>query len=152
MIRTVLAALLTGWACSTAIAAEADAKKAMLMQSHWQCFTWASMFDDTVASERHFKAGLEAGGIFIDAAMAGTITPEDVSKHVPVMVSLTMQGPNKEFVLGRLFESIQGDAYDRITTREANGLPLNPSAYITDRDLIRTLTQTQYERANCGLL
>jgi len=151
MERTILAAALAMIA-STGMAAEADAKKAMLMQTHWQCATWASMHGDTAASERHFLAGLEAGNIFMDAAIAGTITAEEARANVSVMVGLTMQGPNKDFVLGRLFESIQGDAHGRITTRGVDGLPLAPQNYITEPDLVDTLARSQYGRANCGLL
>jgi hypothetical protein len=136
MARTILAVTLTVIIASTTHAAEADAKKAMIMLTHWQCYTWASMHDNTAAVERHFVAGLEAGNVFMDAAIAGMITPEEARANVPVMVSLTMQGPTKDFILGRLFESIQGDAYDEITAENEIGLPLNPADYITDDELI----------------
>ena len=88
----------------------------------------------------------------MDAAIAGTITKEEADGNVPFVVTLTMQGPTKDFVLGRLFETIQSDAYNRLTTHSVDGLPLNPSDYITDDELIDTLSRTQYSRANCGLL
>lgn len=152
MRRTTLAAVLTIVACTSAQAAEADAKKSVLMLSHWQCSTWASMHDDTASVERHFTAGLDAGKVFLDAVVAGTITQEESFQTVPWIVGLSMQGPSPDFILGRLFESIQTDAYGRITKTGADGLPLGPADYITDDALVSTLSQTQYNRSNCGLL
>lgn len=133
-------------------AAEADAKKAALMLSHWRRSTWSSMSNDSENTGRHFTAGLEAGKTFLAAVVAGTITKEEADNNVPFIVALTLQGPNEDFILGRLFESIQTDAYGRITKTGADGLPLGPAAYITDDELVSTLSQTQYNRSNCGLL
>jgi hypothetical protein len=135
-----------------ATSAEADARKSVLMLSHWQCYQWARMFDDQPAVERHFNAGLEAGQVFLAAAEAGTITPEEANSIVPMSVALTLSGPNVDFILGRLFETVSTSAYEAITTVGVDGMPLSPADYIIDDELVSTLAQARYNRSNCSLL
>ena len=90
--------------------------------------------------------------LVLAAAQAGTITPEEANSIVPMTVMLTMSGPNMDFILGRLFETISTDAYKAITTTGVDGLPLSPADYIVDDELVSTLAQARYNRSNCSLL
>lgn len=151
MIRAVIiiAPLL---AAGAGQAAETDARKSIAMLSHWECFQWASMQNDSAAAEAHFTAGLSAGQQFMEAALAGTITPEEAWSTVPVIVSLTMSGPNKDFVLGRLFEQISSSAYSDIATKDPSGMPLAPADYILDDEYLANRAQTEYREGNCAVL
>lgn len=150
MTRIILVTTLTILAVSSTGAAEENARKARLMQTHWQCSTWASMHGDSAAVKRPFIAGLDAGNIFKDAAVAGTIRGK---RQTPAYRYCDPHhaGPLEGLRARPHFRGHQGDAFDRITTRGVDGLPLNPSDYIIDGGLIM-LSRTQYSRANFGLL
>ena len=148
-VAAIVALLLTTGASH---AAEADARKSVVMLSHWECFQWASMQDDAAAAEAHFTAGHAAGQQFLDAALAGTIRPEEARSTVPVVVGMTMSGPNEEFVLGRLFEQISSSAYSDISTKDSSGMPLAPADYVLDDEYLATRAHSKYRESNCAVL
>lgn len=152
MIRLVALAIAVIVPVIATEAAEADARKSMTMLSHWQCFQWASMQDLADASEAHFELGLMAGEQFMEAVVAGTITPDEGRAHVPVIVSMTLSGPNEDFVLGRMFESISTSAYRDVAEHDASGMLLDPIDYILDEEYLSMRAQTEYHRANCSIL
>jgi len=138
------------WA-SSAWANEEDAKKSFTMFAKWECSIWANMMGDTEASERLFLSGLEDANIFVNAAWDGKITPEQARTSVPFSVSLSMQGPNPDFVIGRLYEMISSTAHDKIVTQDRAGMPLAPADFVTDKELQRSLANGQFHSANCHI-
>jgi len=135
-----------------AMAAEADARKSVEMLSHFQCFQWARMADDTGSLERHFNAAMDAGRIFLAAAEAGTITPGEANTIIPWSVGMSMSGPSHDFILGRMFEFITSDAHDDIAKEDPSGMPRDIADWITDDELLRSYAETKYRSANCALL
>jgi hypothetical protein len=137
---------------ATAGAMEADAKKSVEMLSNFQCFQWARMSGDMPSVERHFDAAMAAGRVFLTAAEAGTITPEEANTIVPMSVGMTMSGPSHDFILGRMFEFITSDAFDDIAKEDPSGMPRDIGDWITDAELLKGYAEMKYRASNCGLL
>jgi hypothetical protein len=150
-LRTPLAAAAL-LVASASQAAEADAMAAKIMYSAWQCSIYAELKGDTDAQGRLFTLGYKKGKQFMDAAAAGTITAEEGRTIVPIVVGLLMAGPTPEFVLGRIFESAAGDAYDDVATEHASGLPRAPKDYVIDDKLQAIIASKEYSAANCEIL
>lgn len=132
-------------------AAEADAKAAQVLISAWQCSIYAELKGDAAEQERLFSLGYDRGKQFMAALIAGHISEEDGQK-IPLLVRLLVTGPTSEFVLGRIFEAVSSDAYEKVTAQDERGLPLAPGDYVIDADLKTSIASTRYVRANCGLL
>lgn len=122
------------------------------MMAHWRCQVWSGMAADDDAAVTHYEHGLAAGRRFVEAARAGLIPPEDFDTTVPMTVSLTMDGPSDDFVLGRLFEMITQNAFDDIVTRDANGVPRSPPDYVTDGGLRAVIALNLIRQSNCSAL
>ena len=132
---------------------QSPARESLVMMAHWDCATWAGMANDTEGrAEHHFLRGLESGRRFVEAARSGAISEDDWDSTVPVYVALSMQGPTSEFVLGRLFEVISGNAFDEVTKRDAYGRPLPPEDYINDRAVQAVVASRLMRQANCSVL
>lgn len=133
-------------------AAEDDARAAQVMWNAWLCSIYAELKGDTDEQGRLFTLGYSKGKQFIDAAVAGTITPEEGRTIVPMAVGVLMAGPTPEFVLGRIFESAAGQAFDDVATEDANGMPLAPADYVVDDELKASIATNKYMRSNCELI
>lgn len=79
-----------------------------------QCSSWASINNDVKEQERLFSFGYEKGQKFLGALKAEKIKQDDVSSEVPIGVTMLLQGPTEEFILGRIFEAAQEEALDEV--------------------------------------
>lgn len=123
--------------------AEAAVEKARLARTMWsavQCGTYAEMLDNGKEQSRLFELAVKAGREFLDAFENGQIPPEVVNTEVPVGVAWLLQGPNTDFIIGRIFENAIRDAYDGI------------GRGIDDKELRKSRAQTKYLQGNCDLL
>lgn len=137
---------------SAALASEELARKSVSMLAKWQCATWAEMMGDEEKNVRLQRAGLEDGRKFVRAALSGEVTDEEANRNVPVIVLLTMQGYNEDFILGRLFEAIISDAYSDIVEKDERGLPLPPSEYNIADEHKKILAEEKFHSSNCDIL
>ena len=143
--------LLSSVSIASAQTAAEKAKLARTMWSAFQCGTYAEMSDNVKEQARLFNLGLSAGREVLDAIQKGQIPPEVVSKEVPVLVALSLQGPSIDFIIGNIFAHAMGDAFDDIVKTE-NGVTLGPSQWINDNELRKSKAQTKYLQGNCVLL
>jgi len=110
------------------------------------------MANDPTTSEHHFKQGLESGRVFVDTALAGEISASDWNSVVPIGIALTMNGPSTDFILGRMYEYVSDDAYDKVVRRSPDGQLLKPEEYILDENEQAVLARHWLRRANCSVI
>ena len=133
------------------LAAEEDAKAAMVMWTAFECGTYAEMSGDRDRQAVLFERGMTAGRQFFAAIEAGTITEEEQRKHVPYIVPMLASGPSVDFVLGRIFESAMNSAYDDVVKEDMAGLPLPMEEWTNDDEMKQSRAQLLYQRGNCSL-
>ncbi len=81
-----------------------------------------------------------------------TISEEEVAL-MPVFFRLLLEGPSTDFILGRTFEFIVDDAFDKVTKTSADGLPLHdPKDWVRDESDRKFLARNLYHAGNCALL
>jgi hypothetical protein len=86
---------------------------AVMGQEPWsafQCSSWASKTSDAKEQERLFLFGYSQGNKFFAVLRAKRIMQEDISREVPLAVMMLLEGPNDDFILGRIFEFAQKHA------------------------------------------
>lgn len=134
--------------------AESAADKARLGRTLWsafQCASYAELSGDKEEQERLFIVGVRAGRDFLRALEAKEIPAEVARSEVPIGVTMLLQGPSYDFVIGRIFENATDDAYDSIV-KENNGIPLDPSRWVRDDEIRKLKAQNEYLRGNCALV
>ena len=110
------------------------------------------MVEDREATAFHFNRGYEIGQRFVSSALSGEISPDAIRAEVPVYISLSMQGPSPEFILGRIYETTATDAFDRVVSKDANGAVLPVDRWVMDQDVRRVIAQALRDDANCPAL
>lgn len=131
---------------------QADIEKSQLGRIVWsafQCATYAEMSGDVAEQSRLFEVGLRSGRKFIDAVKNKQITPEIMTREVPIGVTMLLQGPTPDFILGRIFENAMHDAFDEIVK---NGNPYDTTKWINDTDLRKTRARTKFDNGNCAFV
>ena len=105
--RSLLAFVLCLLPLSPAVASESLelARKGSAAWSAFECVALASKLNRPDDQKRLFEYGYDQGLQFIAALQAGKIKREDVSASVPIGVTFALQGPNPDFMLGRMYES-----------------------------------------------
>ena len=146
MKRVFLTALLC-LAVSTLAQAETSAEYAKLGQKIWPAFKCALAADkmrDEEAQARFFVLGYESGKTFLDAAFAGEVDEKDIRSTIPVAITLRMQGPSADFILGTIWEGVVsdylGEFYDAC------------ERCLTDDELAALTATTEFREMNCALL
>lgn len=111
--------------------------------SAFECSAWASKVDDLKEAERLFMFGYEQGQKFLGALKAEKIKQEDISQEVPIGVTLLLQGPSEEFILGRIYETAQTEALDEVfkTGNEYNS-----------EELQKSIAGNKFRDGNCQLI
>jgi hypothetical protein len=111
-------------------AAQAQTKKpnlGLVMWSACSCATYAELSGNEPEQKRLFNIGYTAGRKFLDGIKDQTITEAD-RREAPIGVLIRLGGPSIDFMLGRIFEGANEDAFDHVVKEDNNGLPLlNPS-------------------------
>ena len=114
----------------------------------WSAFACSSLaaqaqLEDQKEQERLFLLGYEQGKAFIEAAQAKKVERKDISEEVPIGLTLLLQGPTPDFMLGRVYESAQEEALKNVLRTNGN---LN-----TD-EVQASLARSAYTKQNCRLL
>ena len=110
------------------------------------CSTWASHFGDQKEAERLFLFGYGQGKKFLGAARAGKITDEDFRQEVPMGISMSLAGPNDDFILGVISTNVQEDALEEVFYTNYDKTKLNPD------DLQKSIAENKYRDGNCQLI
>jgi len=111
--------------------------------SAFQCSSWALINDDQDEAERLFVYGYEQGQKFLGALSAQKIKQEDISSQVPIGVTMLLQGPNEEFILGRIHSSAEEEALDEV---------FKTGDDFNDDKLQKIIANNKYRNGNCELL
>lgn len=119
---------------------------AIMGQKSWsafQCANWASKIGQQNDAEKLFMTAYNHGKIFLEALMAKKIDEKDISAEVPMGITLFLQGPNTDFILGRIFESAQESALKEVykTGNDFNS-----------EELQKSIAENKYRDGNCKLL
>ena len=133
------------------MADEAKARLGLVLWSAFQCSTFAEMSGNKQEQARLFEVGVKAGREFLEALKNRQISPEAASSEVPIGVTMRLQGPSTDFIVGRIFESAAEDAFNKIV-KQKNGMPLEISDWIRDEDLQKSKASNSYLVQNCRLI
>lgn len=83
----------------------------------FECTGLAGELKDSEEKQRLFSFGYEQGMKFLDAVRSGQVTQRDVFTTVPSGFMNHAEGPNSDFVLGRVFEVAAQSALRDVTTK-----------------------------------
>lgn len=109
--------------------------------SGFQCSIFASYAKEGDEEQaRLFQYGYERGQFFLEAANEGKIEGADINSNVPIGITMRMQGPSLEFILGRIFEAAADDAADKVYENDARD------------DFLVMQARNLYTERNCGLI
>lgn len=111
--------------------------------SAFRCSSWASINNDAKEQERLFLFGYEKGQKFLSAIKAEKIKQEDISLEVPIGVTMLIQGPTEEFILGRIFETAQEEALDEV---------LKTGDEFNSDEMQRIISGNKFRDGNCQLI
>lgn len=120
------------------------AKSSQRCWSAFQCAVLAEIIEDRENQEKLFIYGYEEGKRFLEAMRANKITQEDVSKHVPLVIALSLQGPSNDFILGAIWSQATDDAYDDIKDSDGD-FPL-------DQEIKKMIAERQFREKNCAII
>lgn len=111
--------------------------------SAFQCSSWASIIGEGKEQERLFLFGYAQGEKFLAAAKAGKIENPDINQEVPIGVTMLVQGPTNDFILGRIFEGAQEESLDEVfkTGEEYNSVEMQ-----------KIVAGNKFRDGNCGLI
>lgn len=122
---------------------------AIMSREFWsaiECSTWASHFDDQKEAERLFTFGYEQGKKFLGAVRAEKISEEDWRTEIPMGISMRLEGPNDDFILGVISADIQESALEEVFYTNYNKTKLNSD------DLQKSIAENKYRDGNCQLI
>lgn len=120
------------------------ARKGALSWAAFECSSAARYTENMQAEEeRLFKVGYRLGIEFLSAIKAGKVSNEDVYKGVPWQVLGRLQGPNHEFILGRIAEAAIENGTTRITKIDEKSI---------SADLRKRRAEFLYVEWHCELL
>lgn len=154
MRRTSLIALFLvslGWAQASEPSTES--KLADLAMTQIQCATFSSYIKQE-RFQREGKKLVEAGinnlRTFLTAVEMGRITEQDLYSEVPMIVSMELRGGwvSKEFLAGRIYQSIMTDAADKVHEYKS----IEHFGEFRDVDLWPIEAENLYSQGNCSLL
>jgi hypothetical protein len=114
--------------------AKADEDRARLGRIMWTafiCSTLGGMSEKKEEPARFFQAGLQAGRDFMQAFQEGKISKEEIDANLPSGVTLLLQGPSIDFIIGRVFSAAENYSYDKVV-RAASARPSALGAGLLD--------------------
>lgn len=114
--------------------------------SAFSCSTWASHFENQKEAERLFLFGYEQGKIFLGAVRTGKVTDEDFQQEVPIGISMSLAGPNDDFILGVIYTNIQDEALEEVFYTNYDKTKLN------SEDLQKSIAESKYRDGNCQII
>ena len=142
--------LIPNCAVGDEIGHSSDAK---LAWAAFECTYYASVNKQDVESERLFQLGYRAIISFLDAVESGKISSDEADSEVPSGILFLISGPSKDFVAGRIFETVSEYSSDEISKKDSSGnLIIDPSKWNTDEEIMSLIAGNKYRNKNCALL
>ena len=131
---------------------KASADDGRLSWSALECSRYASLSGQPQETERLFRLGYDSGKRFFDAVLSKEISEEEARKHTPVGLLWLASGPTADFILGRIYEVRQQEAYDKVVKHDEDGGDLPVTKWRTDKELQKIIAGNEYRKQNCALL
>lgn len=132
--------------CGSAIA-QTSKEYAVMAQKTWaafECSALAGEMHDAKEQKRLFQYGYQQGKRFIAAFRAHKVDQSDLSTLVPIGFLWVNQGPNADFILGRVYDSAQDDALKGVVVRE--------SGKFNSEDEKKVIASSRFLKGNCRLI
>lgn len=114
--------------------------------SAFSCSTWASHFGNQKEAERLFLFGYEQGKKFLSAVRTGKVTDEDFQQEIPIGISMSLAGPNDDFILGVISTNVQDEALEEVFYTNYDKTKFNSD------DLQKSIAENKYRDGNCQLI
>ena len=89
-----------------------------IMWSAFECSALAELAENKSEQERLYLVGLNAGRTFLEAMKAGQISQQALNEAVPINVLQRLEGPDNEFVIGKIHAAATGHTRDEIVKRK----------------------------------
>lgn len=122
-----------------------------IMWSAFSCAVYAEITSNADEQKRLFEIGYATGQKFINGIKDKSI-PDSEAKNTPIGVLMRMGGPTTDFVIGRVFEGVSEDVYDKLVREDNSGMPiLDPSKWADD-ELKTIRAENKYRESNCALI
>jgi hypothetical protein len=110
-----------------------------LMYRAFECAALAERAEKNDEARRLFNAALDIGRPLIGGVLSGRIKPRDDRWIVPMGLLVCFQGPNTEFILGRMWECSRNSGALAFIKREK--FDEQPEA-----------ARREFDRANCAFI
>jgi hypothetical protein len=111
--------------------------------SGFECSVLAEKSKNPKEQERLFKYGYAQGLKFIEAIKQNKIKREDLSSEVPLMMLLLLQGPTRDFMLGRVFEGVLDSALKDV---------YKTGEQFNSDEMQETIAKNKFWKQNCQLI
>jgi len=111
----------------------------------FECAALASFARDEDEQHRLFQLGYDEGKTFLEALRNGKIEAEDVNSTVPVGITLALEGPTADFILGRVWEGAVKNVLDKINRDFSDD-------HYPSSDEQAGAAKNHFSRENCGLI
>lgn len=127
--------------------AESSEEYALMSKSTWAalaCSSHAMLSEpDNSEAQRLIDYGLEQGEVFLNALNDGKIQKGDINTIIPISMLLVLRGPNHDFILGRIYETVSRSAQDGIYYTDEK---YNPP------EIQKAIAKRRYSDGNCSLI
>ncbi|MGB0497033.1 MAG: hypothetical protein ACPGID_01735 [Rubricella sp.] len=131
-------------------AAQADETTARNTWIAFECAVYADFIGDEALSTALFERGLRDGRAFLQALDDPAQDVAALTADAPVGLTRVLDGPNEEFILGRMFAASEDYAMDRVIERglDLSFLDLSDRVFNSERQAEKAAIL--YERADCS--
>lgn len=119
---------------------------AMMGSELWDafaCSSWSSIIGDAKEQKRLFLFGYNQGQKFLSALRAEKIKQEDLSQEVPIGVTMLLQGPSDEFILGGIYRAAQDEALKEV---------FDAGNEFNSDEMQKLIAENKFRDGNCQLI
>jgi hypothetical protein len=145
-IRVFLVLLALGLVSGGPAFAASSSEYAAMGKAAWSAFECSALAEKskkTKEQERLFKHGYVQGLKFIEAIQSENVKREDLSRGVPLMMLLLLQGPTPDFMLGRVFEGTLDSALEDV---------YKTGDHFNSDEEQETIADNKFWKQNCQLI
>ena len=111
--------------------------------SSFECASWASKSDNSIEASKLFQIGYGQGKMFINAKNNNKIEKEDLSQEVPMGVLFLLNGPNEDFMIGKIYSAAEEEALKDVYK---TGEKFNTN------DEQKNIADNKFRMSNCQLI
>jgi hypothetical protein len=122
-----------------------------LVWSAFACSIYAELSGYKNEQDRLFILGVEVGRSWLKRFEERPPTHAE-RNNMPIGILLRMPGPSVDFVLGRIFEAVADDAFDKVVKHDNSGLYIADPAKWADDELRKVRAEQKYRAGNCALI